>query len=298
MPGTQPRGTHSFDPSSSSSLSATQALGVINAEEDGAEDQVGPPLDSITVPAISSLISPGASSSRTSSVTSFLPLLPGTFTSSESGHSLPPPSSSLASTVHHPASRQGDNLMDSRSFATSSNVGSSNLGKRKRDARTGGMQPPSSKRAAKGKTADLDPVIISNNLNSTLNRMVDVMEKSLETGSAAQSSAAPSQITQLLPIPSPSLGPVAPASLSPDEILQQAITLTAADGFLTEDELVAASIFFTTSSEDVVRAARTFITLANNRAAQRRFLLTQLNTAALLPGRGKNKNNNDDPMMY
>jgi hypothetical protein len=170
------------------------------------------------------------------------------------------------------------------------------------------MQPPSSKRAAKGKTSGLDPVIISHNLNSTLNRMVDVMEKSLETGSAAQSSAAqssaaqssatPSQIAQLLPIPSPSLGPVAPASLSPDEILQQAITLTAADGFLTEDELVAASIFFTTSSEDVVRAARTFVTLANNRAAQRRFLLTQLNTAALLPGRGKNKDNNDDPMMY
>ena len=128
--------------------------------------------------------------------------------------------------------------------------------------------------------------------------MVDVMEKSLKTGSAAQSSAAPSQIAQLLPIPSPSLGPVAPASLSPDEILQQAITLTAADGFLMEDELVAASIFFTTSSEDVVCAARTFVTLANNRAAQRRFLLTQLNTAALLPGRGKNKDNNDDPMMY
>jgi len=127
--------------------------------------------------------------------------------------------------------------------------------------------------------------------------MVDVMEKSLKTGSVALSSVAPSQIAQLLPIPSPSLGPVASASLSPDEILQQAITLTAADGFLTEDELVAASIFFTTSSEDVVCAARTFITLANNRAAQHRFLLSQLNTAVLLPGRGKNKDNNDD-MMY
>jgi len=100
---------------------------------------------------------------------------------SASGHSLPPSSSSLAPTVHpHPASEQGDILMNSaHSFATMSNVGSSSsLGKCKRDARSSSIQPPSSKRAAKGKTADLDPVIISNNLNSTLNHMVDTMEKS------------------------------------------------------------------------------------------------------------------------
>jgi hypothetical protein len=46
MPGTQPRGTHAFDPGSSSSQSATQMLTAIISEEDGAEDQVGPPLDS------------------------------------------------------------------------------------------------------------------------------------------------------------------------------------------------------------------------------------------------------------
>ena len=42
MPGTQPRGTYSFDPSSSS---AQSVLDKVNAEEDGAEDQDGPPLD-------------------------------------------------------------------------------------------------------------------------------------------------------------------------------------------------------------------------------------------------------------
>jgi len=304
MPGTQPRGTHAFDPGSSSSQSAMQALGVIDAEEDGAEDQVGPPLDSIAIthPAISSLILPDASSSgHTPSVVSSLFPLSNAF--SASGHSLPPSSSSLAPTVHpHPASEQGDILMNSaHSFATTSNVGSSSsLGKHKRDARSGGIQPPSSKRGAKGKTADLDPVIISNNLNSTLNRMVDVMEKSLDAsqaGLAVSSVVAPSasQTTQPSSIPSQSLGPVAPAVLSSEEILQQAVTLTMADGFLTEDELFAASLFFTSSSEDVVRAARTFITLGNNRAVQRRFLLNQLNMAALLPGRGKNK---DDPMMF
>ena len=39
MPGIQPRGTHAFDPSSHS---ATEMLNAVNAEEDGAEDQVSP----------------------------------------------------------------------------------------------------------------------------------------------------------------------------------------------------------------------------------------------------------------
>jgi len=294
MPGTQPRETHAFDPGSSSSQSAMQALGVIDAEEDGAEDQVGPPLDSIAIthPAISSLILPDASSSgHTPSVISSLPLLSDAF--SASGHSLPP-------TVHpHPASERGDILMNSvHSFATTSNVGSSSsLRKCKWDARSSSIQPPSSKQGAKGKTADLDPVIISNNLNSTLNRMVDVMEKSLnasQAGLAASSVVAPSafQTTQPSSIPSQSLGPVAPAILSSEEILQQAVTLTMADGFLMEDELFAASLFFTSSSEDVVRAAWTFIILGNNWAVQCRFLLNQLGSSSSRQGQEQGRSNN------
>ena len=42
MPGTQPQGTYSFDPSSSS---AQSMLDKVNAEEDGAEDRDGPLLD-------------------------------------------------------------------------------------------------------------------------------------------------------------------------------------------------------------------------------------------------------------
>jgi hypothetical protein len=130
--------------------------------------------------------------------------------------------------------------------------------------------------------------------------MADIMEKSLDATSvtgpvATTSSIAPaSQTAQLSSLPSPFLGPSLSTS---EEILQQAISVTATDGFLTEDELLAASIFFTTSSEDVVRTARTFIALGRNQAVQRRFLLTQLNTAALLPGKGKDKDT-DGSMMY
>ena len=46
MPGTQPCGTHAFDPNNSSSQSAIQILNVVDAEEDEEEDQVGPPFDS------------------------------------------------------------------------------------------------------------------------------------------------------------------------------------------------------------------------------------------------------------
>jgi len=60
---------------------------------------------------------------------------------------------------------------------------------------------------------------------------------------------------------------------------------------LTEDELLAASMFFTSASDDTVRAARTIVALSNNPGVQHRFLLRQLNTAALLPGRGKDKDN-------
>ena len=41
MPGTQPQGTHTFDPASSSSQSAMQMLDSINTEEEGAEDLLG-----------------------------------------------------------------------------------------------------------------------------------------------------------------------------------------------------------------------------------------------------------------
>ena len=38
MPGTQPQGTHSFDPGNSLCASATQVLNKVNAEDDGEED--------------------------------------------------------------------------------------------------------------------------------------------------------------------------------------------------------------------------------------------------------------------
>ena len=142
----------------------------------------------------------------------------------------------------------------------------------------------------KSKTADLDPVIISNNLNSTLNRMADIMEKSLDanpaTDPATTSSIAP--VLQTIQSPSISLGSDLSSS---DKVLQQAINFTTTDGFLTEDELFAALVFFTSSSENVVHTAQTFITLGNNQMVQHCFLLNQLRTAALLPE--KDMDNND-----
>ena len=45
MLGTQPRGTHAFDPGNSSCAWATQVLDKVNVEDDGEEDQTGPSLD-------------------------------------------------------------------------------------------------------------------------------------------------------------------------------------------------------------------------------------------------------------
>jgi hypothetical protein len=91
--------------------------------------------------------------------------------------------------------------------------------------------------------------------------------------------------------------------VSSTEILDQAIRIVSAnDGSLTEDELLAASVFFTGASEDAVRTAHTFITLGkNNQSVKYRFLLRQLNTIGHLPGRGKAKaaeDGDDLSMLY
>ena len=312
MPGTQPRGTYSFDPGSSSSHSTTQMINAINVEEDDAEDQVDPPLDSSVagLPAALPVASTpfpvtsdsGVSLSRgivssnsgiSSSVVSSVPSLDPNISSSSGGTELFP-SSSLAPTVFsHPIQQRDISMRSAHSLATDSDATSSQVRKRKYDARSiSGAQPPSSKRASKSKTDNLNPVIISNALNSTLNRLADVMEKSLDTTTTtAPSSIAPpiviapthsSTHSQPLPTSNPSS---ASALLSSDEVLDQAIRVTMVDEDLTEDELLAASMFFTSASEDAIRAARTFMAFGNNQVVQRRFLLRQLNMVGLLPGK-------------
>ncbi|KAF8221508.1 hypothetical protein L208DRAFT_1327554 [Tricholoma matsutake] len=313
MPGVQPHGTHAFDPSSHS---VTEMLNAVNAEEDGAEDQVTP-LDSpmSNMPAVatapSPLVNPDLgtySSGGTSSVVSSFPP-PNLSASSSSGGTGPLPSSSLPPSVHL---QQSDTSMGSvHSITTGSEAGQ----KCKQDARSlSGMQPPSSKRSSRSKTNDLNPVIISSALNSTLNHMADVMERSLNVTAATITHTAPTtpsaappsiitspverQTTQLLLIPSQPLGSLSnpsSASASLTEILDQVIRIISADAsFLLDNELLAASLFFTSASEDAVHAACTFIALGSNQAVQHHFLLHQLEIAALLPGKGKGKAVEDD----
>ena len=305
MPGTQPRGTHTFDPGSQSesSQSTTQALNAINAEDDGVEDQVGPPLDSLMadIPAAPDYIL--ASSFA-------LPGLSSTF-----GSTRPPPSSSLLPTVHplHDSTQQCDTSMGSgcSAYSVATGTGSvSDAGSQKRKHDASSVQPPNSKQTSKSKTDDLNPVIISNALNSTLNHIADVMERTLDVTTTATPPIAPPSIVmspivfQTSSTPSQPLGlPSDPSLASPSStpILDQVVRLISADDSgLSEDELLSASLFFTSGSEDAVRAAHTFIALGNNRVVQHRFLLRQLDTAALLPGRGKARALDDDDhfMVY
>jgi hypothetical protein len=61
-------------------------------------------------------------------------------------------------------------------------------------------------------------------------------------------------------------------------------------------------LFFTSALEDAIHAARTFIALNNNQVVQYCFLRCQLETAALLPGKGKSKamdmEDGDGSMIY
>jgi len=130
MPGTQPQETHAFEPSGSSSRSA-QMLDVVNVEEDGAEDQDGPPLDLslANIPGAFAfpLVTPDLGilvSGVTSTVISCLPSLDP----SSSCGVRPPPSSSLPPTVHPNSTQKHDISMGSvNSHNTNSDADSSQL---------------------------------------------------------------------------------------------------------------------------------------------------------------------------
>ena len=104
----------------------------------------------------------------------------------------------------------------------------------------------------------LNPVIISSQLNSTLTRLADVMEKSLDvTATSIKAQPAPSPSPQTLSMPSQCLGPpstLSSTSSSDSEILDKAIGIVTADkDSLSEDDLLAASLLFSNTSNDVVR---------------------------------------------
>ncbi|KAF8817098.1 hypothetical protein BYT27DRAFT_7247653 [Phlegmacium glaucopus] len=162
---------------------------------------------------------------------------------------------------------------------------------------------PSSKRASK-KTDDLNPVIILNALNLTLNCMVDMMERTLDATTVTTAALSTMMSTTSIAPPSiinssiESSQPIS-ASMSPAEILDQAIRIISGiDSWLTEDQFLSASLFFTRASEDAVHAACTFIALGNNQTVQYCFLLSQLSMSAL-SGKGKAKavEDGDDHFM-
>jgi hypothetical protein len=389
MPGAQPRGTHSFDPGSSSSASATQALNEVNAENDGEEDRAGPPVGTpmADVPAaftlaMSSLFPPppdtvsesldgnsqssnvmpppfgsggnvmpppfgsggnampprppfgsssnampprppfGSSSDTMPPFGSSSDAMPPFGSSSDAmppfgSHSdaMPPPfSSSISPTTHGPHSQKTHvsvfSALSSTSHSTSSGTRTpttSSKRKRKRDA-TGDMPSASSKRTSKNKTDTMNPVIISSQLNSTITRLVDVMEKSLDVTATSveiptthPSSSHTSSIPTQLPAPSSTLSST---SSSDSEVLDKALAIVTADrdrDSLSEDDLLAASLLFSNTSIEVVRIARTFIALSKTPSVQHRFLVLQLKKAGLHVGKGKGRaivDDDDDFPMF
>ena len=297
MPGTQPRGMHTFNPASSSSQSAMQLLNFVNTEEKGAEDQ-DLPLDS----PMALFTPPDLSAFSTSSIISSL-VPPAPSTSSSSSRTKPPPSLSLPPTVSgypQPTQQHDISIGSMHSITTSSDAGSSQLQKCKRDARlASGIHPPSSKWSSTSKTNNLNPVVITTALNLTLNCMVDVMERTLDT--TAITTAAPTTSIPSFPNITPSIESSQPLSaLAPPEgILDQAIRIiSGVNSHLTEDQLLLASLFFTSTLDDAICAACTVVALGNNQAVQHRFLLSQLSTLTLSgKGKGKALEDADDDFM-
>ena len=269
IPGTQPRGTYSFDPSSSS---VPSVLDKVNAEEDGVEDRDGPPLD------LSHANITSAFFSSNLNILGFgaLPSKPLAFHFSSSGGAMPPSLSSLPPMAHlgHPYSTQPCDLSMGSGLAfsqTNSNPGNTQHRKRKHDGQlAGGTHPPSTKHLFKSKASDVNPVIMSTTLNSTINRMFDVMEKMLSstaitTAPAAHPTTNTTNISSTVTSPSQSAQPLPnPPLASLQEVLNQAMKITTSNDTLTEDQLLPVSLFFTSATESTVHTAHTFIALNNN----------------------------------
>jgi len=84
-------------------------------------------------------------------------------------------------------------------------------------------------------------------------------------------------------------------SASLTEILECIVGLISAEeNFVSDDELLVASLSFTNALEDAIHTAHTFVALGNNCTVQHHFLIQQLETTALLPGKGKGKAGEDD----
>jgi hypothetical protein len=268
MPGAQPRGTYSFNPSSSSRASETQALDSVNAENNGEEDQAGSfaadtPMENM--PAVFTLMMSHSPPDPQADTVS----LRGTSQS----HAMPPPfSSSISPTTHsdrasHPPKRHFSANSAKPSHTTSSETQTTSAGtgsKRKRKHNASEDMPPptrSLKRASRNKTKTLNPVIISSQLNATLSHVADVMVKSLDVAATPvdASAAPPSQSSShASSIPSQLLTPPsAPSSLlsSDSEVLDKALGIVTADKVFSEDNLLTASLLFSNTSNEVVRIA-------------------------------------------
>ena len=289
-------------------MSVTQALDKVNAEDDGEEDQAGPPVDtpmanmpaaftsamsSLFPPAPDTLVSlegtpmpvgnmPTAFTSAmsslfppapdaaplggtpmanmpaafTSAMSSLFPPSPDTVslggTSSSRSDVMPPPLSSSISPTTHPGHASHsqkrhvsvNSVLSHTTSSLSDTQTTSSKRKRKRDA-TGDMPPPTSKRTSKNKTDTLNPVIISSQLNSTLIRLADVMEKSLDVTATSTSIEAPttthmaSSHASSIPSQLPGLpSTLSSTVLSDSEVLDKALGIVTVDkDFLSEDDL-------------------------------------------------------------
>ena len=135
-----------------------------------------------------------------------------------------------------------------------------------------------------------------------MEKSLDVTATSIEpptTQPVPSSSPQASSMISQFPGPRSTLS----STSSDSEVLDKAIGIITADkDFLSEDDLLAASLFFSNTSNELVRVARTFIALSNRPAMQHRFLLCQLEDAGLRAGKGKGKANtnidDDDSMSY
>ena len=113
----------------------------------------------------------------------------------------------------------------------------------------------------------LNPVVISSQLNFTLTHLADVMEKSLDVTTISieplTTPPVPSLSPQALSILSQLPGPQSTLSStlsSVSEVLDKAIRIVTADkDFLLEVDLLAASLFFSNTSNELVHVAQTFI---------------------------------------
>lgn len=261
MPGTQPRGTHAFNPANTPITSSSTSLLGLDSEENEEEDEAGLPAHASPSTATSALSS--AVSSLFSTQTPFSqpgvpsPPLTDSGMQVDSACATPPVSPPVLP-ISPPTTRQprsdGAGSSKKRKHHTSRDADSAPaLTTSKKTSRSAGGPTSSSKQPA------MSGAVVVHALNNTLVHMIDVIQKLDQAPPLVVSPPEPQ-----VPVPAVDYSSRPLSMLSDIEVVTEAFRIIQKDSALLEEEVLDGCLLFSEPTSSSIAIAPGYVLLADN----------------------------------